>query len=91
MVEDGHTCVKAAQRPEMVQVQNTRAPAHGGVMLCTVQCRSASARAIKSPPTGCIQRKQDKTRQDHTMGPCQTTDNDVPLCRTFSLQRILGQ
>ena len=39
-------------------------PAHGGVMLCTVQCRPASACARKSPPRGCTLKKQDKTRQD---------------------------
>ena len=37
-------------------------PAHGGVMLCTVQCRPASACARKSPPRGCTLKKQDKTR-----------------------------
>jgi hypothetical protein len=37
-------------------------PAHGGVVLCTVQCRPASACARKSPPRGCT-RRQDKTRQ----------------------------
>ena len=36
-------------------------PAHGGVMLCTVQCRPASACARKSPPRGCTLKKQDKT------------------------------
>jgi len=41
-------------------------PAHGGVMLCTVQCRPASACARKSPPRGCTLKKQDKTRQDMT-------------------------
>ena len=35
-------------------------PAHGGVMLCTVQCRPASACARKSPPRGCTRKKQDK-------------------------------
>jgi len=39
-------------------------PAHGGVMLCTVQCRPASACARNSPPRGCTLKKQDKTRQD---------------------------
>ncbi len=38
-------------------------PAHGDVMLCTVQCRPASACTIKSPPRGYTQKKQDKTRQ----------------------------
>ena len=38
-------------------------PAHGGVMLCTVQCRPASACARKSPPRGCTLKKQDKTRR----------------------------
>ena len=38
-------------------------PAHGGVMLCTVQCRPASACAKKSPPRGCTLKKQDKTRE----------------------------
>jgi len=33
-------------------------------MLCTVQCRPASACARKSPPRGCTLKKQDKTRQD---------------------------
>ena len=33
-------------------------------MLCTVQCRPASACARKSPPRGCTLQKQDKTRQD---------------------------
>jgi len=39
-------------------------PAHGGVMLCTVQCRPASACARKSPPRGCTLKKQDKTRHE---------------------------
>ena len=34
-------------------------------MLCTVQCRPASACARKSPPGGCTLKKQDKTRQDN--------------------------
>jgi len=33
-------------------------------MLCTVQCRPASACARNSPPRGCTLKKQDKTRQD---------------------------
>ena len=33
-------------------------------MLCTVQCRPASACARKSPSRGCTLKKQDKTRQD---------------------------
>ena len=37
-------------------------PAHGGVMLCTVQCRPASACARKSPPRGCTLKKQDKDK-----------------------------
>jgi len=44
-------------------------PAHGGVMLCTVQCRPASACARNSPPRGCTLKKQDKTRQE-TFMPC---------------------
>jgi len=38
--------------------------AHGGVMLCTVQCRPASACARKSLPRGCTPKE---TRQDKTM------------------------
>ncbi len=34
------------------------------VMLCTVQCRPASACARKSPPRRCTLKKQDKTRQE---------------------------
>ena len=34
-------------------------------MLCTVQCRPASACARKSPPRGCTLKKQDKTRPQH--------------------------
>ena len=34
-------------------------------MLCTVQCRPASACARKSPPRGCTLKIQDKTRQVH--------------------------
>ncbi len=53
-------------------------PAHGGVMLCTVQCRPASACARKSPPRGCTLMKQDKgeslgnfeTRRKATRGAC---------------------
>jgi len=44
-------------------------PAHGGVMLCTVQCRPASACARKSPPRGCTLKKQDKTRRICDSGP----------------------
>ena len=43
-------------------------PAHWGVMLCTVQCRPASACARKSPPRGCTLKKQDKTRQGKLPG-----------------------
>jgi len=50
-------------------------PAHGGVMLCTVQCRPASACARKSPPRGCTLKKQDKTRQDKIIWQC--TKGDV--------------
>jgi hypothetical protein len=34
----GNTCERAAQRPETVQVLRPEHPAHGGVMLSTVQC-----------------------------------------------------
>ena len=43
-------------------------PAHGGVTLCTVQCRPALACARKSPRRGCTLKKQDKTRQAQ---PCE--------------------
>jgi len=44
-------------------------PAHGGVMLCMVQCRPASACAMKSPSRGCTLKKQDKTRKHQCIRP----------------------
>ena len=63
----GNTCVRAAQRPETVQVLRPEHPAHGGVMLSTVQCRPATARARKSPPrVHSKETRQDKTRHSTT-------------------------
>jgi len=63
-VEDGHTCVRAAQAPRWFKCIRPEHPAHGGVTQSTVQCRPASACARKSPPGGCTLKKPCyKTRQ----------------------------
>ena len=49
-VENGHACVRAAQASGWLKCIRPTYPAHGSVMLCTVQCRSVSACPIKSPP-----------------------------------------
>jgi len=64
MVEDGQYMCKSRTTPrDWFKCTRPEHPAHGGVMLCTVQCRPASACARKSPPRGCTRKKQDKTRQ----------------------------
>jgi hypothetical protein len=65
MVEDGHTCVRAAQAPRWFKCIRPDHPAQGGVMLCTVQCRPAAACARKKTPR--VHSKE--TRQDKTSTP----------------------
>ena len=60
IVEDGHTCVRAAQAPRWFKCIRPDHPAQEDVMLCTVQCRPAAACARKSPPR--VHSKE--TRQD---------------------------
>jgi hypothetical protein len=62
-------------------------PAHGGVMLCTVQCRPAAACARKSPPrVHSKESRQDKTSLMTLLSPtiyslpCQAADG---LKRTY--------
>jgi len=58
-------------------------------MLCTVQCRPASACARKSPPRGCTLKKQDKTRQGSIIVVCTgllaSINESRELTRTHSL------
>jgi hypothetical protein len=78
MVEDGHTCVRAAQAPRWFKCIRPDHPPQGGVMLCTVQCRHAAACARKSPPR--VHSKE--TRQDKTCPEAETakmTHDDI-LC-----------
>ena len=64
MVEDGqYMCKSRTTSRDWFKCTRPEYPAHGSVMLCTVQCRPASACARKSPPRGCTLKKQDKTRQ----------------------------
>jgi len=61
--EDGQYMCKSRTTPrDWFKCTRPEHPAHGGVMLCTVQCRPASACARKSPSRGCTLKKQDKTR-----------------------------
>ena len=65
--QDGQYMCKSRTTPrDWFNCTRPEHPAHGGVMLCKVQCRPASACARKSPPRGCTLKKQDKTRQGTT-------------------------
>ena len=46
-------------------------------MLCTVQCRPASACARKSPPRGCTRKKQDKTSKKVNKRRCRAKPDFV--------------
>ena len=59
-IEDGQTCVRAAQAQGWFKCVNPERLCYGGVILCTVQCRPASARVIKSPPRGCTLKSRFK-------------------------------
>ena len=68
--EDGQYMCKSRTTPrDWFKCTRPEHPAHRGVMLCTVQCRPASACARKSPPRGCTLKKQDKTRQEPHNAP----------------------
>jgi len=86
MVEDGQYMCKSRTTPrDWFKCTRPEHPAHGGVMLCTVQCRPASACARKSPPRGCTLKKQDKTRkgleahgkQHHPRPPVPSDEKDA--------------
>ncbi len=62
MVEDGHTCVRAAQSSRWFKCIRPNHLAQGCVMLCTVQRQPASALAIKSPSPWCLAGKENDVR-----------------------------
>ena len=55
-----YMCKSRTTPRDWIKCTRPEHPAHGGVMLCTVQCRPASACARKSPARGCSK----ETRQD---------------------------
>jgi len=82
--QDKAECKTRNNAPRWLKCIRPEYPAHGGVMLCTVQCRPASACARKSPPR--VHSKE--TRQDKAASVAQNVQGVLPAVVLFYFHSI---